>query len=324
MAGDNLVSGDESELVEHEAKAKVSAKAEKSRKRRAKQSEQKAKAGLVFRQRLTIPDPEELRSAALTASQSPSFLANLLVTGQIQVFKGISELELDDKRIPESCIIDTRSWKGERNHEILPEFIRQGWWALKYHKTTLCTWPGILEYPKWLSNDQTRVHAFPSTLSLNVTDQNRLRPSAVDRTLATRIGQSSKDNGAPTCIILAGNALRVLDLIKPIKTMTTEKSGEISKLFARHFRLSQHAAHLEKTKVCVAVGTPNRVHALLTQTESLSLTALTHVILDVTFMDAKMRSMLDQLETKADVFHVLTHEPLRQRLVDGKTSLIFF
>jgi len=150
------------------------------------------------------------------------------------------------------------------------------------------------------------------------------KTSTVAPTLATRIAQASKTNGAPTCIILAGNALRVLDLMKPIKSLASDKSGEVAKLFARHFKLSDHEVHLKKTKVGVAVGTPNRVCALLTETDSLKLTALTHIILDVTFIDVKMRSMLDMLETKTDIFKFLAHEPVRKRLVEGKASLIFF
>jgi protein CMS1 len=107
-------------------------------------------------------------------------------------------------------------------------------------------------------------------------------------TLATRISQASKNNGAPTCIMLAGNANRVTDLTRAFRPLKGEKGGEVCKvssyfvvagiasisddailfvqLFARHFKLAEHAEHLKKTKVGVAVGTPGRVSALLNDT----------------------------------------------------------
>lgn len=99
----------------------------------------------------------------------------------------------------------------------------------------------------------------------------------------------------------------------------------MAKLFARHFKLAEHAEYLKRTKVGVAIGTPARVGTLLSETDALSLKALSHVILDVSFIDSKMRSMLDMPETRQDLFHkFLAHPPLRTRFVEGKTSLVLF
>jgi len=104
-----------------------------------------------------------------------------------------------------------------------------------------------------------------------------------------------------------------------------EKGGEVAKLFARHFKLAEHAEYLNRTKVGVAIGTPARVGKLLSETDSLGLKALSHVILDVSFIDSKMRSMFDMPETRQDLFNsLLAHPPLRARFVEGKTSLVFF
>lgn len=46
----------------------------------------------------------------------------------------------------------------------------------------------------------------------------------------------------------------------------TEKSGEVAKLFAKHFKLDEHVRYLSKTKVGAAVGTPGRVGKLLCET----------------------------------------------------------
>jgi len=104
-----------------------------------------------------------------------------------------------------------------------------------------------------------------------------------------------------------------------------DKGGEVAKLFARHFKLTEHAEYLKRTKVGVAIGTPARVGTLLSETDSLGLKALSHVILDVSFIDSKMRSMLDMPETRQDLFKsFLAYPPLRARFVEGKTLLVFF
>lgn len=92
--------------------------------------------------------------------------------------------------------------------------------------------------------------------------------------------------------MVAGNANRVTDLTRAFRPLKGDKGGEVCKvlrlsppvyfdvvlvafhpnaflfvqLFARHFKLAEHAEHLKKTKVGVAVGTPGRVSALLNDT----------------------------------------------------------
>jgi len=125
--------------------------------------------------------------------------------------------------------------------------------------------------------------------------------------------------------MVAGNANRVTDLTRAFRPLKGDKGGEVCKLFARHFKLAEHAEHLKKTKVGVAVGTPGRISALLNDTDSLTLKALSHIILDVTYMDPKNKSMLDTLETKEEVFKkFFTNKNILERLRDGKCSLVLF
>ena len=74
------------------------------------------------------------------------------------------------------------------------------------------------------------------------------------------------DDGAPvtrrTVRTLTGVCLGFCREVKTYKT----KEVDVVKLFAKHFKLAEHVAHLEKTKVAIAVGTPNRVGKLLSET----------------------------------------------------------
>ena len=149
-------------------------------------------------------------------------------------------------------------------------------------------------------------------------------------TLRTRMGQRPKNNGAPTLIFVAGAALRVADVTRVLKDkrLRGEKGGDVAKLFAKHFKLEEHVAYLKRTKIAAAVGTPGRLGKLLCDTgmlctlrvwssaylginvtDALSTSALTHIILDVSYRDVKKRNLLDIQETRDEVFRTVLGAP---------------
>ncbi|KAB5595259.1 U3 containing 90S pre-ribosomal complex subunit [Ceratobasidium theobromae] len=221
--------------------------------------------------------------------QSPEALAQLLQRTLVKAFPKLSDLERDDLRIPESALVDTTAFATQRTHATLTDFV-----------TTTCP------------------------------------------TLAARIAQRPKHRAAPTAIVLAGAALRVADLTRALRPLKGESGGEIAKvcylalaraltdeaspgLFARHFKLKDHVAYLAKTRVGVAVGTPARISQLLAEPDALSVKALSHIILDFTHLDTKQRSLLDIPETRVDTLRgVLGDARIRERLINGKTKLVFF
>jgi len=62
--------------------------------------------------------------------------------------------------------------------------------------------------------------------------------------------------------------LRVADVTRILKDkkLRGDKGGEVAKLFAKHFKLSEHVSYLKRTKVGAAVGTPGRIGKLLCET----------------------------------------------------------
>ncbi|KAL7283219.1 hypothetical protein ACG7TL_002646 [Trametes sanguinea] len=129
--------------------------------------------------------------------------------------------------------------------------------------------------------------------------------------LHTRLSQRPKSNGAPTLLYVAGAALRVADVTRVLrdKRLRGEKGGDVAKLFAKHFKLEEHVAYLKRTKIAAAVGTPGRLGKLLCDTDALATTALTHIILDVSYRDAKQRTLLDIPETRNEVFRTVLGAP---------------
>jgi protein CMS1 len=164
--------------------------------------------------------------------------------------------------------------------------------------------------------------------------------------LHTRLLQRSKSPGAPTLLFLTGAALRVANVTRVLKnkTLQGEKGAGAAKLFAKHFKLEEHVRYLQKTKIGSAVGTPGRVGKLLCDTgkyelhgkfskptkgvstpDALSVPALTHVMLDVSFRDAKNRSLLDIPETRDELFKTVLGAPLvMERLKAGKLHIVLF
>ncbi|KAI0747911.1 U3-containing 90S pre-ribosomal complex subunit-domain containing protein [Daedaleopsis nitida] len=130
-------------------------------------------------------------------------------------------------------------------------------------------------------------------------------------TLRTRLGQRPKSTGAPTLLFIAGAALRVADVTRVLKDkqLRGEKGGDVAKLFAKHFKLEEHVAYLKRTKIAAAVGTPGRLGKLLCDTDALSTTALTHIILDVSYRDMKKRTLLDIPETRDEVVRTVLNAP---------------
>ncbi|KAH9854043.1 U3-containing 90S pre-ribosomal complex subunit-domain containing protein [Lenzites betulinus] len=145
--------------------------------------------------------------------------------------------------------------------------------------------------------------------------------------LHTRFSQRPKSNGAPTLLYVAGAALRVADVTRVLKDkrLRGEKGGDVAKLFAKHFKLEEHVAYLRRTKIAAAVGTPGRLGKLLCDTEALATTALTHIILDVSYRDSKKRTLLDIPETRNEVFKTVLGAPkVLNGLRQGTIQLVLF
>jgi len=264
-----LLSADEQEKVEVKSPSEPTkaSSEEKKRKRREKEKERKEK-----KRKLN----ESTESGVLTsvALRSPGMISEYLSVMQARSFSKMSALELQDRRIAESSIVDTTTWTASRNLDTLVDFI---------------------------------VQTVPF--------------------LNTRLQQRTKSPGAPTLLFLTGAALRVANATRVLKnkTLQGEKGAGAAKLFAKHFKLEEHVRYLKKTKVGSAVGTPGRVGKLLCDTDALSVSALTHVMLDVSFRDAKNRSLLDIPETRDELFKMVLGAPLvMERLKAGKLYIVLF
>jgi len=148
----------------------------------------------------------------------------------------------------------------------------------------------------------------------------------VTPSLRLRLSQKPKVTGAPTLIFVAGSALRVADVTRVLKNrkLRGEKGGDIGKFFARHIKVEDHVTYLRRTRIGAAVGTPGRLSKLL-ELDSMAVSALTHIMIDLSYRDAKKRSVLDITETRDEVFgKILSYKSVLQGIKAGKVQIVLF
>ena len=110
-----------------------------------------------------------------------------------------------------------------------------------------------------------------------------------------------------------------------VKKYRTPGKGDVAKLFARHFKLSEHIEYVKKTYISIAVGTPGRMKALVeVENEGLKLDKLRYLIIDANYVDGKKRTIFDIPETVKDLFGITMHEDLRKRIADDKVRVVFY
>lgn len=105
--------------------------------------------------------------------------------------------------------------------------------------------------------------------------------------------------------------------------------------------LQDHVTYLRRTRVGAAVGTPGRLGKLLElgesmtflpvttiehiEPDSMAVSALTHIIIDLSYRDAKRRSVLDIPETRDEVFgKILSYKSILQGIKTGKVQIVLF
>jgi hypothetical protein len=105
--------------------------------------------------------------------------------------------------------------------------------------------------------------------------------------------------------------------------------------------LQDHVTYLRRTRVGAAVGTPGRLGKLLElgeftahfpttttepiESDSLAVSALTHIIIDLSYRDAKRRSVLDIPDTRDEVFgKILSYKSVLQGIKAGRVQIVLF
>ncbi|CCJ30865.1 unnamed protein product [Pneumocystis jirovecii] len=128
--------------------------------------------------------------------------------------------------------------------------------------------------------------------------------------------------GSPHTIIFAMAALRVANITRSLRCYKT-KEGDVAKLFAKHIKLKDHISYLSRTRLTIAVGTPGRIFDLV-DNEALKVDFLKWIVLDTTYIDVKKRRFWDMPECWKMLIKLITNDPLKAMLKEGKVKIVYY
>ncbi|KAI9190294.1 cms1 ribosomal small subunit [Blastocladiella emersonii ATCC 22665] len=265
----------------------------KKRKRAAKEKskERKKKKFAESLERATLREHTPLAQAESLARHLLDYTIN---------DQKMTSLEVQDKLIPESCFLDLGDI-DTANDDLYPDVIR-------------AAIPNIEDY-------------FP--------DPETGRPKSSKMSLRKQ---------GPLVLILCSSGIRCMDVIRKLRPLTggdyeAGSSGpsfrggrggarggrgggrggfndsrkprdpngamklRVGKLFAKHMKLEEQVQYLDGYAVHVAVGTPNRIAKLL-EAGALKTGNLRSIILDVTYRDAKQRTLFTAAESRVEFFQL--------------------
>ncbi|XP_022089889.1 protein CMSS1-like [Acanthaster planci] len=114
--------------------------------------------------------------------------------------------------------------------------------------------------------------------------------------------EAKRPKAAKTCLLLllTASARRAVDLNREAAAFKGKQCVS-AKLFSKHMKIQDQADFLAKNRVQFAVGTPNRIAALLQQ-DVLNLAGTRYLVLDWNWRDVKFKRMCDIPELKTDLF----------------------
>ncbi|KAF8472055.1 U3-containing 90S pre-ribosomal complex subunit-domain containing protein [Kalaharituber pfeilii] len=134
--------------------------------------------------------------------------------------------------------------------------------------------------------------------------------------------KASESNGTPHTITIAAAALRAADLTRAVRKFQS-KENAIAKLFAKHIKFKESLEYCHSTRIGIGVGTPGRVLDLIKE-DALKLDGLKRVLIDASYIDQKKRGIFEIKETQKSVMDLLLNEKLKERLLSGDTTIIFY
>src|SRR5262249_40685883 len=118
------------------------------------------------------------------------------------------------------------------------------------------------------------------------------------------------------------SAIRAQEVLAEMRRYGTEEN-KIAKLYAKHMKLKEHIEYVEKTRFGIGAGSPHRIETLIEQ-GVLKLGDLKSVVIDGSYVDNKQRTIFSDRDAFLPALSLLNLEPLKLRLVSGKTQVVVF
>lgn len=133
------------------------------------------------------------------------------------------------------------------------------------------------------------------------------------------------EKGSPHTLVIAGAGLRAAELVRVLRDYQT-KECLVAKLFAKHIKLKEAIEAVQKSRMGIGVGTPQRIIDLLNH-GALKADKLERIIVDASHIDMKKRGILDMQDTQPQLVKLLSRSDLKERYGDAeesKVEVLFF
>ncbi|KAH8703831.1 U3-containing 90S pre-ribosomal complex subunit-domain containing protein [Talaromyces proteolyticus] len=165
-----------------------------------------------------------------------------------------------------------------------------------------------------LSDMSVPVHAFLDTTSFHNSRTLAQLPEflkAFDPNKGAALGEASEEKGSPHTLVVAAAGLRAADLVRALRSLQS-KEATVAKLFAKHIKIDEAKQFLERARVNIGVGTPQRIIDLL-EAGSLKTQELKRIVIDGSHIDQKKRGVFDMKEMFFPLLKLLTRAEFRDR-----------
>ncbi|KUL83936.1 hypothetical protein ZTR_06834 [Talaromyces verruculosus] len=165
-----------------------------------------------------------------------------------------------------------------------------------------------------LSDMSVPVQAFKDTTSFEQVRKLAQLPDylkAYSPEKGARLGSASEEKGSPHTLVIASAGLRAADLVRALRSFQN-KDAAVAKLFAKHIKIEEAKQFLERSRVSIGVGTPQRIIDLL-ESGTLKSEKLERIVIDGSHIDQKKRGIFDMKEVYAPLLKLLTREEFKER-----------
>ncbi|KAK4555232.1 Protein cms1 [Recurvomyces mirabilis] len=135
-----------------------------------------------------------------------------------------------------------------------------------------------------------------------------------------RLSEASEEKSSPHTLVVAGAGLRAADLTRALRRFQT-KDCMVTKLFAKHIKMKEAIEMVQKSRMGIGVGTPQRVIDLLDD-GALKVDGLERIVVDASHIDQKKRGVLDMKETQGPLVQLLARAEFKERYgVEGDQAI---
>ncbi|KAN0072161.1 U3-containing 90S pre-ribosomal complex subunit domain containing protein [Elaphomyces granulatus] len=125
------------------------------------------------------------------------------------------------------------------------------------------------------------------------------------------LSKASEVKGTPHTLVVASAGLRAADLVRALRSFQT-KEAIVAKLFAKHIKLDEAKKFVQRTRINIGVGTPQRLIDLI-ESKTLKVQELERIVIDGSYIDQKKRGIFGMKEMHFPLLQLLGCSEFRKR-----------